>query len=179
MRSVSELVASISWSTATRARDSPLLRKFQLGNSWHSSEIPFGQGILQMHLRVEITRNCHASWVQVQIPKEWWVIDIRLTSRLDFFSLLLKSKVKVLIEIVLRSHYSQFLLFSESPTSSAIPDGVAQFLALLCNSSGSSRACWRSKTFPGILVFSRVFRGIPTSRVGFLELEVIRAWWGT
>ena len=46
----------------------------------------------------------------------WLVIDIRLICRLDFFSLLLlKDKVKVLIAMVLRSHYSQFLLFSESP----------------------------------------------------------------
>ena len=81
--------------------------------------------------------------------------------------------------MVLRSHFSQFLMFCESSTSSAIPDGVAKFLESLCNSSGSRRACWRSKTFPGILIFSRVFRSIPTSRPGFLELEVIRAWWET
>ena len=31
------------------------------------------------------------------------------------------------------------------------------------------------KTFLGILIFPRVFRGIPTSRLGILELEVIRA----
>ena len=102
-----------------------------------------------------------------EYPQAWLVIDRRLICRLDVFSLLsLKSKVKVLVAMVLRSHYSQFLLFSESPMMSPI---------FLCNFSGSRRACARSKTFPGILTFSRVFRGIPTSRLGFLELEVIRA----
>ena len=45
MRSFSELVASISWSTAIRARDSSLLRKLLLENSRSSFEIPFSQGI--------------------------------------------------------------------------------------------------------------------------------------
>ena len=41
--------------------------------------------------------------------------DIRLVCRPDFFSsLFLKSKVKVLFAMVLRSHYSQLLLLSES-----------------------------------------------------------------
>ena len=120
--------------------------------------------------------SCHLS----TRPKAWSVIYIRLICRLDVFSSLsLKSKVKVLIAMVLRSHNSQFLLFSESSTSSGIPDGVAKFLESLCNSSGSRRACWRSETFPGILILSRVFRGIPTSRLGFPEIEVIGAWWGT
>ena len=39
-----------------------------------------------------------------------------------------QSKVKVLLAMVLRSNCSQFLLFSESLTSSAISDGVAKFL---------------------------------------------------
>ena len=59
------------------------------GNFWweiHDPALNFrlGQGILQMHLRVEITRNCHATWVQVQIHKAWLGIDIRLICRLDF-----------------------------------------------------------------------------------------------
>ena len=59
------------------------LRKLLLG---HDTALNFrlGQGILQMHLRVEITRNCHATWVQVQIHKAWLGIDIRLICRLDF-----------------------------------------------------------------------------------------------
>ena len=49
------------------------------------------------------------------MPAAWLVIDIRqfLSSRI-FPLLLPKSKVKVLVAIVLRSHFSQFLLFSES-----------------------------------------------------------------
>ena len=37
-----------------------------------------------------------------------------------------------------------------------------------------------SKTLSRILISSRVFRGTPESRLGFLlELEFIRGWWGT
>ena len=35
------------------------------------------------------------------------------------------------------------------------------------------------KKFWRKIISSRVFRGIPTSRPGFLEIEVIRVWWGT
>ena len=42
------------------------------------------------------------------------------------------------------------------------------------------QVCLQSKTFPRILISSRVFRGTPESRLGFLlELEVIRCWLGT
>ena len=58
--------------------------------------------------------SCHLS-TQVQIPKAWLVIDMRLICRLDFFSLLLKSKVKVLIAMILRSHYSQIPSLLISP----------------------------------------------------------------
>ena len=59
-------------------------------------------------------------WVQVPIPTAWLVIDTRLIYRQDSrFLLLLKSKVKVSFAMVLRSHYSQFLLFSESPMMSS------------------------------------------------------------
>ena len=44
MRPFSELVASISWSTAIRARDSSLLRKLLLGNSRSSFEISVWSG---------------------------------------------------------------------------------------------------------------------------------------
>ena len=75
-----------------------------------------------------MTRNCRVTRVQVQISKIWSVTDIRLICRLDFVSsLLLKSKVKVLIAMVFRSHCSQSF-FSESSTSSVILDGVAKFL---------------------------------------------------
>ena len=68
-----------------------------------------------MHLRVEITRNWHAAWVQVRIHAAWLVTDIRLICRPDLSSsLLLKSKVKVLIAMILRSNYSLFLFFSQN-----------------------------------------------------------------
>ena len=92
MRSFSELVASISWSTVILARDSSLLRKLQLGNSRSSFEIPFGQGILHMHPRGEITRNCHATWVQVRIPKACVVIDMRLILSSRLFLLAFSEK---------------------------------------------------------------------------------------
>ena len=97
-------------------RDSSLLRKLQLGNSRSSFEIPFGQGILQMHLRGKITRNCHAA--MSTSPNTHGMVShghkTYLSSGLFLSLLLLKSKVKVLIAMVLRSHNSQFLLFSES-----------------------------------------------------------------
>ena len=76
--------------------------------------------------------------------------------------------------MVLRSHYSQFLLFSESSTSSAIPNGVTKFLEKLLIHQDLVEHVDDQKTFPGVCIFSRVFRGIPTSRLGFLELEEIR-----
>ena len=62
---------------------------------------------------------------------------MRLVCRMDFFSvslLLLKSKVKVLIAMVLRSHYSQF------PSFLTIANNVAKLLESLCDSPGSRRA---------------------------------------
>ena len=146
MRSFSELVASISRSTAIQMRDCfcanfcseiPLQPWNFVWSGNFADASPSGD-----------TRNFHATWVQVPVPTAWLVTDIRLLCRLDLFtSLLLNSKVKILIAMVLRSHNPQFLVFSESSTS-AIPDGVAKFLESLSNSSGSSRACWQSKTFP-------------------------------
>ena len=72
--------------------------------------------------------------------------------------------------MVLRSHYCYILLFSESLTSSAIPDGVANFLDYCINLQDLLEHVDNKKTFQGILIFSRVFRGIPTSRLGFFEL---------
>ena len=115
LRSFSELVASISWSTAIRARDSSLLRKLLIGNSRSSFEIPFGQGIfadaapradnseLSCHLRT----SPHTQGMVSHRHKTF------LSSRLFLSSLLLKSKVKVLIAMILSSHFSQ-CLFSES-----------------------------------------------------------------
>ena len=134
------------------------LRKLLLGNSLFSSEILFGQGILQMHLRGEITRNCHA--LRTSPITHGMVVHRQktyLSSRL-FVSLSPKNKIKVLTTLVFRSHFSKFLQFSESSTSPAIPDGIAKFRESVYNSSGSRRACRQSKTFPGILIFSRVFR---------------------
>ena len=181
MRSFSELVASISWSTAILERDSSLLRKLQLGNSRSSFEIPFGQGILQMHLQGEITRNCHATWVQVRIPKPWLVIDMKLILSSRLFLLALTEKQGKSIDCN-GSSLPPFSIpsFLRILDISATPDGVVKFLESLCSSSSSRRACWQSKTFPEIRVFSRVFRGIPISRLGSpIELEVMRAWWGT
>ena len=94
MRSFSELVASISWSTAIRARDSSLCANFNLEIHDPALKFRLVMEFLQMHLRGEITRNSHAAWVQVQTPTAWLVIDIRQICRLDFLSLLLrKSKV--------------------------------------------------------------------------------------
>ena len=49
-------------------------------------------GESQMHLRGAITRNCHATRIQVQISKAWLVTGIRLTCRTNFSSLLLQKK---------------------------------------------------------------------------------------
>ena len=77
-------------------------------------------------------------WVQVPTPEAWLVMDIGHFPPSRLFVLLSsKSKLQVLIAMVLRSHYSQFLLFSESSTPSAIVDDVAKFLESLCNSSES------------------------------------------
>ena len=113
-------------------------------------------------------------WVQVPIPTARIVIDMRLICRQDFFSLFsLKSKVNVLIAIVLRSHYSQFLLFSWWPMISP------NFLNHCVIHQNFVEHVDDQKTFQGILISSRVFRSIPTLRLGFLELEVIRDWWRT
>ena len=69
--------------------------------------------------------------------------------------------------MVLRSQFSQFLLFSEYPIMSP------NFVRSLHNASESRRACWQSKTFPGILISSRVFRSIPISRQHLAWLS----WW--
>ena len=123
-----------------------LLRKLLLGNSRSSSEFRLVRE-LQMQIRVEMTRNCHTTWVQVQIPKASLVIDIRLICRRDVLSsLLLKSKVKVLIAM-----FFSLPLFS-IPSFLRNANGIANFLESLCNSSRSRRACWKSKTFPGKLI---------------------------
>ena len=53
---------------------------------------------------------------------------------------------------------------------------AAKCLESLCTSSGTRRASWQSTTLPWIPTSSRVFRCIPDSRLGFLELERRRAW---
>ena len=112
MMSFSELAASISRSTALRARDSSILRELQLGNSRSSFDVPFGRWFFAD----ASPRRDNSELSCFENTQVWSVIDIRLVCRIDFFSLLLlKSKVKALIAMVLPSHYSQFLLFSESP----------------------------------------------------------------
>ena len=113
-------------------------------------------------------------WVQVPTPAAWLVINFGRFPLFRLFVLLVpKNKMKVLTAMVLRSRFSQFLLFSEYTIMSQ------NFLNHLYNSSRSRRACQQSKTFSGILIPSRVFRSIPISQLGFIEIEVIRVWWGT
>ena len=128
---------------------------------------------LQMHLRVEITRNCHATWVQVQMPKARSAIDIRIFVVQTFFLALTEEQ-----DGGVNCNGSSLSLVSV-PSFLTIPNNVAKFLESLCNSSGFCRACWQSKLFPGKLMSSRVLRSIPILQPGFLELEVVRAWWGT
>ena len=71
--------------------------------------------------------------------------------------------------MVLRSHFSQFLLFSLFPL--VLPN----FLNHCVIHHELVEHIDNQKTFPGKLIFSSVFRSIPTSRLGFLELEVVRA----
>ena len=131
MGSFSELVASISWSTAIHdpALNFRLVREFcGCFSEGDNSEL-----------------SCHSS----TSPNTQDMVSHRhktfLSSRL-FSLLLLKSKVMVLIAMVLRSHFSQFLLFSESF------DIISDFRwccqiswRIEKNSSGSRWACWRSK----------------------------------
>ena len=118
---------------------------------------------LQMHLRGEITRNCHDLSTS---PNTHGVVSHRhktyLSSRLFLSLLILKSKVKVLTAMVLRYHCSQFLLFSESPLMS--PNFLSH-----CVIHQDLVEHVDNHNFPGIFIFSRVFRGIPTSRLGFLS----------
>ena len=173
MRSFSELVASISWSAAIRARDSSLLRKLHLGNSRSSIEIPLGQGIFADASPREITPNCHALSTS---PNTHGMVSHGHKTYFSswLFLIALTEKQGKGIDC----NGSSLPLFSV-PSVLRIANDIAKFLESLWNSSESRWACWRSKTFPGILISSRVFRGTPTSRLGFLELEVIRAWWGT
>ena len=104
------------------------LRKLLLGNSRSSSEILFGQGITDASRSGDNSElSCHLN----RSPNTQGMVSHRHKTHLSsrrFSSFLLKSKVKVLSPMVFRSHFFQFLLFSESLKSSAIPDGVAKFL---------------------------------------------------
>ena len=105
---------------------------------------------LQMHLRGEMTRNCHATLsaspnTRGVVGHKHKTISVVWTF---FVLLLLKSKVKALFAMVLRSHCSQFLLLSESPMMS--PNCLnhrvihQDFVEHVDN----------QKTFPGILIVS-------------------------
>ena len=71
--------------------------------------------------------------------------------------------------MVLRFHFSQFLLFSESLMLTPI------FLDHRVIHQDLVEHVDTQKRFQGILISSRVFRSIAISRLGFLELEVMRA----
>ena len=74
--------------------------------------------------------------------------------------------------MVLRCHFFQFLLFSDYPIMS--PNfWIIVWFSRISSSMLTMKKFWRK------IISSRVFRGIPTSRPGFLEIEVIRVWWGT
>ena len=60
-----------------------------------------------------------------------------------------------------------------------ILDRILMVLPIFMNHGVIHQDLVDQKTFPGILISSYVFHSIPTSRPGVLELEVIRAWWGT
>ena len=92
MKSFSELVASISWSTCyTSERFFASAQKYCL--KIHDPALKFRLvRELQMHLWGQITWN--ATWVQVQIPTAWLVMDIRLICRLDFLLALTEKQNK-------------------------------------------------------------------------------------
>ena len=106
-----------------------------------------------------MTRNCHALSPS---PNTHGMGSERhktyLSSRL-FPRLFPKRKVKVLIAKVLRSHYSQFLRFSESPMMS--PNFLNHCVII---SSGTRMLTIKNTSG------ETVFRCIPGSRLGFLEL---------
>ena len=122
------------WSTAERAWDSspsskPLFGTIQLWNSVWSGN--FARCISEEGwLGIVMPLG-----VQVPIPAAWWVIDLRqfLPSRL--FSLALTEKQGKGID----RNGSSLPLFS-IPSLVWIPDGVANFLESLCNSSSTRRA---------------------------------------
>ena len=98
---------------------------------------------VQMHLRRETTRNCHALNTSPNTHGTVVLNKGHFPPFRLFVLLLPKNKVKVFTAVILRFHFSQFLLFSEYPTM------LQKIHELLCNSSGSRRACWQSKTlFP-------------------------------
>ena len=106
------------------------LSKPLVGNSRFSSEILIGQGITDASPKRD---NSELSCLLNTSPNTQGMVSHRHKTCLScrrFTSLVLKSKAKVLIAMVLRSHYSHFLLFSESPTSSAIPTGVDSYSLL-------------------------------------------------
>ena len=104
--------------------------------------------------------------IQIPRPTTWLVINIRHfpLSRLCCLALT-KNKMKVLTATALRSHFSQLLLFSEYPMMSS------NFLNRCAIHQVLVERVDNQKTFPGILISSRVFRSIPNSRLGFLEFE--------
>ena len=136
------------------AFEQTFVRKFVI-QLWNSA----WSGNFQMHLL--------PLWVQVPIPAAWLVTDLRQ----DFFPFAFPEKHGEGMDCNDFSHP----LFS-IPSLLWIPDDAVKFLELLCISSDTRRASWQSKTLLGILISSSVFRCILDSRLGFLQLEGIRAW---
>ena len=145
-------------------------------NSSHSSKlrlIPFGQGILQIRLRVGSTQNCHALSTSPNthgmVGHMLWLI---LSSRLFTSLLLLKKQSNSICCMVLRPTFL-------TSFCSQHRRWYSQIYWVIMSSLKYSSCRLKINNVLGILKFSRVFRGIRTSRLGFLELEVRRAWWGT
>ena len=128
------------------------LRKLLLGNSQFGSEILFGQGIT----------DAFPSGDNSELP--CLVINKgRFPPSRLFVLLLPKNKIKVLTAMVLRSHFPQFPLFSECPIMS--PNSLNHCVI----HQDLVEHVDNQKRFKEYLIYSRVFRGIPTSRRGSLQ----------
>ena len=158
MRSSSDLAASISLihckaSMAFFAQTSTRQFTMQLWNSVWSGNFPRciseeGQlGFIMPHLSASPnTRG--------MVSHKFETSSVVQTHFLSFP----ESKLGVLIAMVLRSHCSQFLLFSES--SMVLPNFFNHHVI----PQNLVEQADNQKTLPGILIVCRVFRGIPASR---------------
>ena len=102
-----------SWSTATRVWDSSPSSKPLFGSSQSSWKFSIVGEFSQMHLRGRMTRNCHATWSTSPNTNGMASHGLKRISVVQTFSSAYPEKQGK--TIVLHSHFSQFLLFSESP----------------------------------------------------------------